>query len=100
MTSAPKSLRTVVAAGPAIQLARSTTCRSWSSGVLSVMALPVGWNLNKGLVAGDVGADEQGLDRVGALVGVNRFDVAQVASDVEVEHNAVPSQDVARFGES
>src|SRR5690242_19895294 len=96
MTSAPKSLRTVAAAGPAIQLARSTTCSPCRSGALSVMESPLARTWKEGVLTGDIAPDEKLLDRIGALVGVDCLDVAKVTRDVVVEHDAVATEDVAR----
>src|SRR6266536_5072350 len=54
---------------------------------------------NKGVLAGDVAADDQRLERVGALVRVDRLDVGEVPGDVIVQHDPIPAEDVARLAE-
>src|SRR5690349_12694052 len=123
-TSAPKSPRTVAAAGPAMKLARSTTCSPSRRGVLLMTTPCPQWGRTRrpgstrrhgaprytpgsvarrhgheGVVAGDVAADDQRLHGVGALVRVDRLDVAQVPGDVVVEQDAVAAEHVAGVGE-
>src|SRR3954471_12345524 len=112
-TSAPKSPRTAAAAGPAMKLARSTTCNPSKRGVLLMTTPCLQWGLSlqwgltrrpgltrchgaprytpgsvarrhrhEGVVAGDVAADDQRLHGVGALVRVDRLDVAEMPGDV------------------
>ena len=53
--------------------------------------------LNKGGDAGDALADDQAMNVVGALVGVDGFEVVHVAHDAVIVHDAVGAQDVARL---
>src|SRR5689334_9078298 len=48
---------------------------------------------------GDVPPHDEGLDGLGALVGVDRFDVGHVPDDVEVEQDAVAAEQVAGLGD-
>src|SRR4051812_10776752 len=50
---------------------------------------------HEGVLAGDVAADDQRLDRIGAFVGVDRLDVGEVPGDVVVQDNPVAAHDVA-----
>ena len=45
--------------------------------------------------AGDGAADDQGLDRVGALVGVDGLNVGVVTCDVVVQQDPVSAEDIA-----
>jgi hypothetical protein len=54
---------------------------------------------DEGAQAGDVAPDEQGLDRLGPLVGVDGFHVGHVLDDVVLEQNPVSAQQVAGLGE-
>src|SRR3712207_6715583 len=49
--------------------------------------------------AGDVAADDQRLDGLGALVGVDDLDVAHVTDDVVLEQDPIASEQVARLGD-
>src|SRR5918993_1541370 len=46
----------------------------------------------------DVPSHDQGLDGLGALIGVNRLDVGHVPHDMEVEQNAVATEQVPCLG--
>src|SRR5690349_2981303 len=52
----------------------------------------------KGTDTGDVPSDDQGLDGLRALVGVQGLDVGHVPDDVEVEQDAVPAEQIAGLG--
>src|SRR5215472_10160639 len=47
----------------------------------------------------DVAADEQRLDRLGALERVDRLDVGQVPHHVVLQQDAVAAEQVARLGQ-
>ena len=49
--------------------------------------------------AGDVAPHDQGLHRLGSLVGVDHLDVAHVADHVVLEQDAVASEQVTRLGD-
>src|SRR6188472_1454628 len=49
--------------------------------------------------AGDVSADEEGLDRLGALESVDGLDVHHVPDHVEVEQDAIAAEQVPGVGE-
>src|SRR3712207_1163823 len=53
----------------------------------------------EGRDAGDVAADDQPLDSLGALVGVDGLDVGHVPDDVEVQQDPVAPQQVPRLRE-
>src|SRR5919205_1540717 len=79
----------------------STACVSCSSERLRVSEAI--WasvaHLHEGAHACDVPADDQRLDRLGALVGVDDLDVAHVADDVVLEQDPVAAEHVARLGD-
>src|SRR4029450_5005905 len=49
----------------------------------------------EGADTGDLSSDDQRLDGLGALVGVDRLDVGHVPHDVEVQQDAVAAEQVA-----
>src|SRR6266700_6167596 len=53
----------------------------------------------KGTDTGDVPSDDQRLNGLGALVGVQRLDVGHVPHDVEVEQDAVAAEEIAGLGD-
>src|SRR6478735_10789451 len=52
----------------------------------------------EGAAAGEVAADEQGLDGFGAFVGVDGFDVGHVLGDTVVEQDSVAAQKISGGG--
>src|SRR5215831_20158908 len=59
------------------------------------MARPSG----EGTGTGDVPADDERLDGLGAFVGVDRLDVGHMPHHVEVQQDAVAAEQVTRFGD-
>jgi hypothetical protein len=49
---------------------------------------------SEGVEPGDRASNDQGLNGVGALVGVNGFDVGVVPRDVVIEQDSVAAQDI------
>jgi hypothetical protein len=58
------------------------------------------WCLSEGVEPGDRASDDQGLNGVGALVGVNGFDVGVVPSDVVIEQDPVAAQDIPSIAQT
>jgi hypothetical protein len=54
----------------------------------------------KGAGTGDVPADDEGLDGLGAFLGAGRVDVGQVPHHVEVQQDAVAAEQVPWFGDN
>ena len=74
---------------------------TWSDGwwqVLSSNQRRLSRRSGEGSGSSDVAADDEGLDRFGALEGVDRLDVCQMPDDVEVEQDAVAAEHVAGVG--
>src|SRR5215475_4614240 len=59
------------------------------------MARPSG----EGTGTGDVPADDERLDGLGAFVGVNSLDVGHVTHHVEVQQDAIAAEQVSCFGD-
>src|SRR5512138_212393 len=54
----------------------------------------------EGTDTGDVPSHDEGLDRLGAFIRVQRLDVGHMPDDVEVEQYAVAAEQVARLGDN
>src|SRR6516165_7091476 len=54
---------------------------------------------DKGAQAGDVAAHQEGLDRLGSLVGVDGLNIGHVPDDVVLEQDAVAAQQISCLGE-